>query len=71
VLYDCEKWYLTLREEHRLKLFENRILTRIFGPKKDKNAEWRDWRKLHNEELLSFYRSRIIIRGTNHPEHIR
>ena len=41
-------------------------MRQIFGPNGDKNGEWRDWRKLHNEELLSFYRSRIIIRGTKY-----
>jgi hypothetical protein len=42
VLYGCETWSLTLREEHRLRVFENRVLRRIFGPKKDKvTGEWR------------------------------
>ena len=49
VLYGCETWSLTLREEHRLRVFENRVLSRIFGPKRDKEAG--KWRKLHNEEL--------------------
>jgi hypothetical protein len=40
VLYGCHKWSLTLREEHRLMLFESRILRRIFGPKRDENGEW-------------------------------
>jgi len=48
-LYGCETWLLTLREEHRLGVFENRVLKRIFGPKRDE--ETREWRKLHNEEL--------------------
>jgi len=48
VSYGCETWSLTLREERRLRVFENRAL-RIFGPKRDKMT--RDWRKLHNEEL--------------------
>jgi len=48
VLYGCETWSLTLREEHRLRVFENRVLMRIFGPKRDEVTE--DWRKLHNEE---------------------
>ena len=43
-------WSLTLREESRLRVFENRILRRIFGPKRDENGEWR---RLHNEELHS------------------
>jgi hypothetical protein len=45
---------LTLREEHRLRVFENRVLRRIFGPKRD--GVTGDWRKLHNKELHSFYR---------------
>jgi hypothetical protein len=47
VLYRCETWSLTLREEHRLRAFENRARRRIFGPKRDEVAG--DWRKLHNE----------------------
>ena len=53
VLYGCETWSLTLREESRLRVFENRILRRIFGPKGDENGEWR---RLHNEELHTLYR---------------
>jgi hypothetical protein len=49
VLYECGTWSLTLREEHRLKVFENRVLRRIFGPKRDEVTG--EWRKLHNEEL--------------------
>jgi hypothetical protein len=49
VLYGCETWSLTLREEHRLRVFENRVLRRIFGPKRDEVTG--GWRKLHNEEL--------------------
>jgi len=49
VLYGCETWSLTLREERRLSVFENRVLRRIFGPKRDEVAG--EWRKLHNEEL--------------------
>jgi hypothetical protein len=48
-LYGCETWSLTLREEHRLTVFENRVLRRIFGPKRDEVTG--EWRKLHNEEL--------------------
>ena len=59
VLYGCETWSLTLREESRLRVFENRILRRIFGPKRDENGEWR---RLHNEELNSLYRSLNIVR---------
>jgi hypothetical protein len=49
VVYGCETWLLTLREEYRLRVFENRVLRRIFGPKRDEVT--REWRKLHNEEL--------------------
>ena len=54
VLYGRETWSLTLREECRLRVFENRILRRIFGPKRDENGERKEWRRLHNEELHSF-----------------
>jgi hypothetical protein len=60
VLYGCETWSLTLREEHRLRVFENRVLRRIFGPKRDDVTG--DWRKLHNEELHNLYSSPNIIR---------
>ena len=53
VLYGCENWLLTLREEHRLRFFENRVLRRIFGPKRD--GVTGEWRKLHNEELNDLY----------------
>jgi len=46
VLYGCETWSLTLREESRIRVLENRILRRVFGPKRDENEEWR---RLHNE----------------------
>ena len=59
VLYGCETWSLTLMEELRLRVFENRILRRIFGPKGDANEEWR---RLYNEELHSLYRSPNIVR---------
>ena len=52
-LYGCEIWSLTLRELRRLRLFENRFLRRIFGPKRDEGTE--EWRKLHNEELNDTY----------------
>ena len=59
MLYGCETWSLTLREEYRLRVFENRILRRIFVPKRDENGEWR---RLHNEELRSMYRSPNMVR---------
>jgi hypothetical protein len=46
VLYGCETWSLTVREEHKLRVFENRVLRRIFGLKRDEVME--GWRKLHN-----------------------
>jgi hypothetical protein len=60
VLYGCETWSLTLREEHRLRVFENRVLRRIFGPKRDLVTG--GWRKLHNEELHGLYSSPSIVR---------
>jgi hypothetical protein len=60
VLYGCETWSLTLREEQRLRVFENRVLKRIFGPKKDEAAG--EWRRLHNKELNDLYSSPNIIR---------
>jgi hypothetical protein len=55
VLYICESWSLTLRKEHRLRIFENRVLRRIFGPKRDEVTG--GWRKLLNEELRNLYTS--------------
>jgi hypothetical protein len=60
VLYGCETWSPTLREEHKLRVFENRVLRRIFGPKM--NGATGGWRKLHNEELHNLYSSPSIIR---------
>jgi hypothetical protein len=60
VSYGCETWSLTLREEHRLRVFENRVLRRIFGPKRDEVMG--EWRKLHSEELHNLYSSPDIIR---------
>jgi hypothetical protein len=60
VLYGCETWSLTLREEHRLRVFENRMLRRIFGPKRDEVTG--GWRNLHNEELHGLYSSPSIVR---------
>jgi hypothetical protein len=59
ILYGCETWSLTLREEHRLGVFENRVLRRIFGAKRDEVTG--EWRKLHNEELHDLYSSPSII----------
>jgi hypothetical protein len=52
-------WSLTLREEHRLRVFENRVLRKIFGPKREEDGSWRKW---HNDELYSPYSSLNIIR---------
>jgi hypothetical protein len=53
VLYGCKTWSLTLREQHRLRVFENRLLRRILGHKKDEIKG--QWRKLHNGELHNLY----------------
>jgi hypothetical protein len=63
VLYGCETWSLTLREEHRLRVFENRVLRIIFGAKRDEVTG--EWRKLHNEELHILYSSPNIIRSSH------
>jgi hypothetical protein len=59
LLYGCEMWSLTLRAQHGLRVFENRVLRRIFGPKRDEVTG--EWRKLHNEELHNLYSSPDII----------
>jgi len=59
-MYGCETWSLTLREEHRLRVFENRVLRRVFGPKRDEVTG--EWRKLHNEDLNDLYYSLNIVR---------
>jgi hypothetical protein len=59
VLFGCETWSLTLREERRLKVFENRVLRRIFVSKRDKVTG--EWRKLHNVELNDLYCSPNIV----------
>jgi hypothetical protein len=58
-VYGCETWSLTLREKHKPRVFENRELRRIFGPKKDEVMG--EWRKLHSEELHNLYSSPNII----------
>jgi hypothetical protein len=63
VLYGCETWSLALREEHKLRVFQNRVLRRIFGPKRD--GVMGGWRKLHNKELHNLYSSTSIIRIIN------
>jgi hypothetical protein len=67
VLYGCETSSLTLREEHKLRVFENRAL-RIFGTKRD--GVTGGWRKLHNEELCDLYSLPSIIRITRWAEHV-
>jgi hypothetical protein len=60
VLYECEAWSQALREAHRLRVFENRVLRRILGPKRDEVMG--GWRKLHNEELHNLHSPPSIIR---------
>ena len=61
ILYGCETWYLNLREEHRLRVFENKVLRKIFGAKRDEITG--EWIKLHNAELHALYCSPNIIRN--------
>jgi hypothetical protein len=58
VLYGCKTWSLTLTEERRLRVFENRVSRKIFGPKREEDGLWR---KLHNDELHSLYSSLSIV----------
>ena len=58
-MYGCEIWSLTLREECKLRVFENAVLRRIFRPKRDMVTK--EWRKLHNEELNDLYSSPNIV----------
>ena len=60
VVYGCETWSLTLREERKLRVFENMVLRRIFGARRDEVMG--EWRRLHNEELNDLYSSPNIVR---------
>jgi hypothetical protein len=60
VLYGCETWSLTLRDKHRLRVFQNRVLRRLFGTKRDEVTE--EWRRLHNEKLYDLNSSSNAIR---------
>ena len=65
-MYECETWSLTLREERRLRVFENRVLRRVFGPKRDEVTG--EWRKLHKEELNDLYSLPNIVWVVNRDE---
>ena len=60
VLYGCETWSLTVKEKRRLRVFENRAVRRVFGPKRDEVTG--EWRKLHNEDLRDLYPLPNIVR---------
>jgi hypothetical protein len=62
VLFGCETWSLALREEHRLRVFENRVLRRISGPEREERGSWR---KRHNDEVHGMYSSPDIVRAIN------
>jgi len=62
VMIKCETWSLTLRKERKLRVFENMVLRRIFGPRRDEVTG--EWKRLHNEELNDLYSSPSIVRVT-------
>jgi hypothetical protein len=66
VLHGCKTWFLTLREECRLRVFENRVLRTIFGPKGDEVTG--QWRKLHNGELYSLYYHQVSLGRSSQGE---
>jgi hypothetical protein len=59
ILYGCETWSLNLREEYKLRVIENRVLRKIYGPEREEDGSWR---KLHNDELHNLYYSPNIVR---------
>jgi hypothetical protein len=65
-LYGCESWSLTLREEHKLRVFENRVLRRIFGSKRDEVTG--EWIKLHNGGFIICTHHQIILGRSNQRE---
>jgi uncharacterized membrane protein len=65
VLYGCETWSLTLREKYRLRIFENKVLRSIFGPKRDVTGEWR---RLHNKELYALY---VLLTKYHSDDHVK
>ena len=60
LLYGCETWSLTLQEERKLRVFENKVLRRIFGPRRDEVTG--EWRRMHNENLNDLYSSPNSVR---------
>jgi hypothetical protein len=66
VLYECEIWSLTLREEHRQRVFDNSVLRRIFGPKRDEVTG--EWRKLHMRSFIFYTPSQILVGRSNQRE---
>jgi hypothetical protein len=69
VLYGCEVWSLTFREERRLRVSENRVLRRVFGPKRDEVTG--EWRKLHNEEVNDLYSDAVHFHQPLHMYYIQ